>query len=85
LCERRFERVELLLLYLDGIIFGEHHVLVAVAWTRKATSMCWAWPEGASENQVVVRRLEDLIERGVKPDWQYLFVIDGSKALRATD
>ena len=41
--------------------------------------------EGASENQVVVRRLEDLIERGVKPDWQYLFVIDGSKALRATD
>ncbi len=32
-----------------------------------------------------MRRLEDLMERGVKPDWQYLFVIDGSKALRATD
>ena len=30
LCERRFEGVELLVLYGDGIIFGEHHVLVAV-------------------------------------------------------
>ena len=27
--------------------------------------------------------LEDLVRRGVKPDRKYLFVIDGSKALRA--
>jgi transposase-like protein len=40
--------------------------------------------EGASENQVLVRGLmEDLVRRGVKADRKYLFVIDGSKALRA--
>src|SRR2546428_4455887 len=40
--------------------------------------------EGASENEVVARgMLEDLVRRGVKPDRKYLFVIDGSKALRA--
>jgi transposase-like protein len=39
--------------------------------------------EGATENAVVVKGLlEDLVERGVKPDRRRLFVIDGSKALR---
>jgi hypothetical protein len=40
--------------------------------------------EGASENQVVARGLlEDLVRRGLKTDRKYLWVIDGSKALRA--
>ena len=26
LCERRLEELDLLVLYLDGVIFGEHHV-----------------------------------------------------------
>jgi len=39
--------------------------------------------EGASENQAVAKGLlEDLVRRGVKLDRKYLFVIDGSKALR---
>jgi len=84
LCERRFEGVELLVLYVDGIIFGEHHVLVAVGVDTEGNKHVLGLAEGASENQVVVRRLlEDLVERGVKPDRRYLFVIDGSKALRA--
>jgi transposase-like protein len=84
LCERRFEGVELLVLYVDGIIFGEHHVLVAVGVDTEGNKHVLGLAEGASENQVVVRGLlEDLVERGVKPDRRYLFVIDGSKALRA--
>jgi len=40
--------------------------------------------EGASENEVVVKSLlEELVERGIKPDRKRLYVIDGSKALRA--
>jgi len=40
--------------------------------------------EGASENQVVAKGLlEDMVRRGVKLDRKYLFVIDGSRALRA--
>ena len=84
LCERCFEGVELLVLYVDGIIFGEHHVLVAVGVDTEGNKHVLGLAEGASENQVVVRGLlEDLVERGVKPDRRYLFVIDGSKALRA--
>jgi len=30
LSERRLEELDLLVIYLDGVIFGEHHVLVVV-------------------------------------------------------
>ena len=83
LCERRFDGVELLVLYVDGIVFGDHHVVVAVGVDQEGRKHVLGLAEGASENQVVVRGLlEDLVERGVKPDRRYLFVIDGSKALR---
>ena len=84
LCERRFDELELLILYLDGVIFGEHHVLVAVGVDGEGRKHVLGLAEGASENQVVARGLlEDLVQRGVKADRKYLFVIDGSKALRA--
>jgi transposase-like protein len=84
LCERRLDELELLIIYVDGVIFGEHHVLVAVGGDEKGTKHVLGIAEGASENQVVARGvLEDLVRRGVRPDRKYLFVIDGSKALRA--
>ncbi len=84
LCERRWDDVELLVIYLDGIIFGEHHVLVAVGVDPEGRKHVLGLAEGASENQVVARALlEDLVRRGVKPGRRRLFVIDGSKALRA--
>jgi transposase-like protein len=40
--------------------------------------------EGATENSTVVTELlEDIVARGVDPKRKMLFVIDGSKALRA--
>lgn len=37
---------------------------------------------GATENETVMKNLsEDLVDRGVKPDRKYLFVINGSKTL----
>jgi len=84
LCERRLEELDLLILYVDGVIFGDHHVLVAVGVDEEGHKHVLGLAEGASENQVVVRGLlEDLAGRGLKTDRQYLFVIDGSKALRA--
>ena len=83
LCERGFEDVDLLIVYVDGVIFGEHHVVVAVGVDREGRKHVLGLAEGASENEVVARGLlEDLVRRGVKPDQKYLFVIDGSKALR---
>jgi len=84
LCERRFDDVDLLAIYVDGVRFGEHHVLAAVGVDGEGRKHVLGLAEGASENQVVVRGLmEDLVQRGVKADRKYLFVIDGSKALRA--
>ncbi len=83
-CERRFDEVKLLVLYLDGVIFGDHHVLVAVGVGEEGKKPVLGLAEGASEDQAVAKGLlEDVVRRGVRTDRKYLFVIDGSKALRA--
>jgi transposase-like protein len=84
LCERRFDDLDILILYLDGLVFGSHHLLAAVGVDAGGNKHVLGIAEGASENQVVVKGLlENLVARGVKPDRKRLFVIDGSKALRA--
>ena len=84
LCERRFEEVDLLIIYLDGKRFGGHQVVSAIGVDAEGAKHVLGLTEGATENAVVVKGLlEDLVERGVKPDRRRLFVIDGSKALRA--
>jgi transposase-like protein len=84
LCERRFDELDILIIYLDGLIFGDHHVLAAVGVDSGGRKHVLGLAEGASENQVVAKGLlEDLVRRGIQPDRRRLFVIDGSKALRA--
>src|SRR2546425_9816892 len=84
LCERRLDDLELLVLYIDGVIFGEHHVLGAVGVDAEGCKHVLGLAEGASENQVVATGLlEDLVRRGLKTQRKDLFVIDGSKALPA--
>ncbi len=84
LCERRLEGLELLVLYLDGVRFADHHVLVAVGVDGEGRKHILGIAEGASENQEVVKGLlEEVVRRGLKTGQKYLFVIDGSKALRA--
>jgi len=83
LCERRFEDVDILVVYIDGQVFGGHHVLTAVGVDSQGYKHVLAMVEGASENAVAATALlEELVERGVKPERRRLFVIDGSKALR---
>ncbi len=81
---RRFDEIDLLILYLDGLHFGDFHVVAAVGVDREGRKHVLGLAEGATENATVVKGLlEDLVARGVKPDRRRLFVIDGSKALRA--
>jgi len=83
LCERRFDEHDILVIYLDGIQFGNYHVLAAVGVADDGRKHVLGLREGASENSTVVTALlEDLVERGITPDRRRLFVIDGSKALR---
>jgi transposase-like protein len=83
LCERRFDEIDLLIIYLDGKDFGGHQVVSAIGVDLQGKKHVLGLTEGATENAVVVKGLlEDLVERGVSPGRRRLFVIDGSKALR---
>lgn len=83
LCERRFEDKDILIVYIDGIQFGEIHVIAALGVDSAGFKHILGLREGASENAVVVKDLlTDIVARGLKNDRRRLFVIDGSKALR---
>jgi transposase-like protein len=83
LAERRFDDLDVLVVYIDGIRLGEHHVLGAVGVDCAGNKHVLGLRLGCSENTTTVSELlADLVERGVKPGRRRLFVIDGAKALR---
>ncbi len=57
LCERRLEELDLLIIYLDGVIFGDHHVLVVVGVDAEGHKHVLGVAEGARENQSVAKEL----------------------------
>jgi len=84
LLNRRFDDLELLIIYLDGMHFGEQCVIGAIGVDDKGRKHVLGLQEGATENAAAAKELlEDLVRRGVQPERRRLFVIDGSKALRA--
>jgi transposase-like protein len=81
---RRFDALKLLILYIDGLIFGDYTMIGAVGVDSEGRKHVLGIREGATENSTVVKELlEDIVSRGVDPHRKMLFVIDGSKALRA--
>ena len=50
LLNRRFEEVELLILYIDGMVFGDHHVIAAVGVDAEGHKHVLGIQEGATEN-----------------------------------
>src|SRR5260370_2345725 len=84
LLERSFDDVDLLVIYIDGMMFGEHHVISAVGVDGAGHKDVLGIQRGATENAAVVEDLlQQLVARGVNPKAKRLFVIDGAKALRA--
>ena len=82
--ERRWENVEILVIYIDGQRFGEHHILSAVGVDAEGKKHILGIESGATENAASVKRLLiHLRDHGLPTDRKYLFVIDGAKALRA--
>ena len=62
---------------------AEHHVICAVGVDSEGQKHVLGLREGASENAATATSLlEDLVERGLDSGRRYLFVIDGSRALR---
>ena len=81
--ERSLANVAVLVIYIDGIVVDGHHILAAVGVDEAGDKHLLGLALGASENaQVVKDLLRHLLERGLDETASYLFVIDGSKALR---
>jgi putative transposase len=82
--ERRWENAEILVIYIDGQRFGEHHILSAVGVDVEGKKHILGIESGATENAASVKRLlTHLRDHGLPTDRNYLFVMDGAKALRS--
>jgi len=84
LCERRLEKLNLVALLIDGIEFAGQTLIVALGVEENGVKHVLGLWQGATENATVSKALlEDLVARGLDSERRYLFVLDGSKALRA--
>jgi putative transposase len=82
--ERRWDQVEILVIYIDGQCFGSHHLIGVVGVDTEGRKHIMAIEPGATENAAAVKRaLSRLRDQGLPMDRKYLFVIDGAKALRS--
>jgi len=82
--EKRWDSIEILVIYIDGQRFGAHHILSAVGVDREGHKHILGIEAGATENAAAVKRLlTHLRDQGLATERTYLFVIDGAKALRA--
>lgn len=81
--ERRWDQVEILVIYIDGQRFGEHLILSAVGVDIEGHKHVMGIAAGATENATAVKGLlTGIRDRGLPTDRKYLFIIDGAKALR---
>jgi transposase-like protein len=80
---RKLDDVDLVAMFIDGIEFAGHSVLIALGVTidgAKTPLGIWA---GSTENTTVVTELlSNLVARGLRVEQSMLFVIDGGKAIR---
>jgi putative transposase len=80
---RKLDDVDLVAMFIDGIEFAGHTMIIALGVTIEGTKLPLGLWGGSTENAVVVTALlQDLVERGLHVDEALLFVIDGAKALR---
>ena len=79
---RTLANLSLAAIMIDGLVCGEHTVLVALGIDDNGMKHVLGLWEGATENSTACKELlSNLIERGLDSTRAMLFVIDGSKAL----
>ena len=79
---RSLAELSLAVLMLDGIVCGEHTVLIALGIDERGTKHVLGFWEGATENTAACNALlSNLVERGLNTSQSILVVIDGAKAL----
>jgi putative transposase len=82
--ERDLVGLDLVAIFIDGIQFKGHLLVVALGLERGGKKYVLGLWQGATENATVCASLlEDIARRGLNIEKDYLFVLDGSKALRS--
>lgn len=82
LMERPLCNLDINVIMIDGKGFGDYTVITALGIDSQGHRHILGLWSGATENSVVCGQLlDELIERGLSSQQQYLFVLDGSKAL----
>ena len=80
---RKLDDVDLVAMFIDGIEFAGHAVLIALGVTLDGTKIPLGIWAGSTENTTVVTELlSNLVARGLRVEHSMLFVIDGGKAIR---
>jgi transposase-like protein len=80
---RKLDDVDLVAMFIDGIEFAGHSVLIALGVTIDGTKTPLGIWAGSTENTTVVTELlSNLVARGLRVEHSMLFVIDGGKAIR---
>jgi transposase-like protein len=80
---RKLDDVDLVAMFIDGIEFARHTVIVALGVTIDGTKVPLGLWGGSTENAALATALmQNLVERGLRVDDSMLFVIDGGKGLR---
>jgi putative transposase len=84
LMSRSLQALQILVVYIDGVVVAGQSVVVAIGVDTQGAKHLLGLTLGATENATVVKDLlADLVKRGLDPERKRLFVIDGSKALRS--
>lgn len=84
LCERSLRELSLCVIVVDGLEYKGQLLVVALGVDEGGKKHVLDLWQGATENtQVCKTLLEDLVNRGLSTERKYLWLIDGSKSLRA--
>jgi putative transposase len=82
--KRAIDQHDLAVLIFDGVHVGKRQIICCIGIDMNGKKHVLGLRVGATENEIVCRDLiRDLIERGLSTKKQYLFAVDGSKALIA--
>lgn len=80
--ERRYDKLDIVAVFVDGLIVGKQHILAALGLDATGHKHLLGLVAGSSESARVAKDLlEQLREQGLDLDEPRLWVIDGSKAL----
>src|SRR5437899_7226977 len=80
---QRLDGLEVLALFMDGVVVAQQTVIVVLGITRDGSKVPLGLRLGSTENAVVCTELlQDLLARGLTLAGRVLWVIDGGKGLR---